>query len=358
MRATECISLGWCFWHRACYGCLLCGSKSIATEAPAVKDVYWDEDEDDENMDMDMDMDIRDIRDIRNIKNIKDTNNNHHMNEDVGGRKNTKDNGRDGEGNRKIDKEKSGRKENGGDSAGQRLPRQGKLGLGGGRRKEIQDVPLCATCLVELERETGTQQLDDRVVVQKALDRIDKSDAGLSRKRWERMNTHTSRQQDDSKTCSPARFQSDGGGSSPDDDPDWEDASSHADDDDGDDGEAPLDSTIYVSMRDPINEPAFKPSPTRPIPRWMQLLWGREGPREQHLKDSQPQPSLQPEPEPEAVPRPESWQQSHPRKPPRFLLDHLLRIPERTSSNSPAAVSTVTAPGLRAARSTPSLGAA
>lgn len=25
-RGDECVSLGWCFWHRACYGCLLCGS--------------------------------------------------------------------------------------------------------------------------------------------------------------------------------------------------------------------------------------------------------------------------------------------------------------------------------------------
>jgi hypothetical protein len=28
-RGDECVSFGWCFWHRACYGCLLCGSKVI-----------------------------------------------------------------------------------------------------------------------------------------------------------------------------------------------------------------------------------------------------------------------------------------------------------------------------------------
>ncbi|KAK1779268.1 hypothetical protein QBC45DRAFT_486040, partial [Copromyces sp. CBS 386.78] len=28
-RGEECVSLGWCFWHRACYGCLLCGSKRV-----------------------------------------------------------------------------------------------------------------------------------------------------------------------------------------------------------------------------------------------------------------------------------------------------------------------------------------
>lgn len=28
-RGDECVSLGWCFWHRACYGCLLCGSRGL-----------------------------------------------------------------------------------------------------------------------------------------------------------------------------------------------------------------------------------------------------------------------------------------------------------------------------------------
>ena len=25
MRGDEAVSLGWCFWHRACFGCLVCG---------------------------------------------------------------------------------------------------------------------------------------------------------------------------------------------------------------------------------------------------------------------------------------------------------------------------------------------
>ncbi|PHH62568.1 hypothetical protein CDD81_6883 [Ophiocordyceps australis] len=29
LRGDECVSLGWCFWHRACYGCLLCGSRRV-----------------------------------------------------------------------------------------------------------------------------------------------------------------------------------------------------------------------------------------------------------------------------------------------------------------------------------------
>jgi hypothetical protein len=35
----------------------------------------------------------------------------------------------------------------------------------------------------------------------------------------------------------------------------------------------PLDSTIYININDPIGLPAFKPRPTKPIPRWMQPSW-------------------------------------------------------------------------------------
>ncbi|PQK12321.1 hypothetical protein BB8028_0003g09380 [Beauveria bassiana] len=28
-RGDDCISFGWCFWHRACYSCLLCGNREI-----------------------------------------------------------------------------------------------------------------------------------------------------------------------------------------------------------------------------------------------------------------------------------------------------------------------------------------
>lgn len=33
-RGDECVSFGWCFWHRACYGCLLCGSRMICAGVP------------------------------------------------------------------------------------------------------------------------------------------------------------------------------------------------------------------------------------------------------------------------------------------------------------------------------------
>ncbi|KAH6687273.1 hypothetical protein F5X68DRAFT_239802 [Plectosphaerella plurivora] len=29
LRGDDCVSLGWCFWHRSCYGCLLYGSRLI-----------------------------------------------------------------------------------------------------------------------------------------------------------------------------------------------------------------------------------------------------------------------------------------------------------------------------------------
>ncbi|UPK89988.1 hypothetical protein LCI18_000923 [Fusarium solani-melongenae] len=40
-RGDECVSFGWCFWHRACYGCLLYGSRAICrgeTAEEGVKD--------------------------------------------------------------------------------------------------------------------------------------------------------------------------------------------------------------------------------------------------------------------------------------------------------------------------------
>lgn len=41
-RGEECVSLGWCFWHRACYGCLLYGSKLVVT-APTLADLFDDD---------------------------------------------------------------------------------------------------------------------------------------------------------------------------------------------------------------------------------------------------------------------------------------------------------------------------
>ena len=49
-RGEECVSLGWCFWHRACYGCLLCGSRLICAGVPA-QALFDDGDDDDDDDD-------------------------------------------------------------------------------------------------------------------------------------------------------------------------------------------------------------------------------------------------------------------------------------------------------------------
>ena len=33
-RGADCVSFGWCFWHRACFGCLLCGSRKLCAGTP------------------------------------------------------------------------------------------------------------------------------------------------------------------------------------------------------------------------------------------------------------------------------------------------------------------------------------
>ena len=38
-RGDECVSFGWCFWHRACYGCLLCGSR-LVYRGPTVQELF------------------------------------------------------------------------------------------------------------------------------------------------------------------------------------------------------------------------------------------------------------------------------------------------------------------------------
>ncbi|KAF4999418.1 hypothetical protein FGRMN_2440 [Fusarium graminum] len=41
-RGDECVSFGWCFWHRACYGCLLYGSRAIC-QGVRVQDLFPEE---------------------------------------------------------------------------------------------------------------------------------------------------------------------------------------------------------------------------------------------------------------------------------------------------------------------------
>lgn len=42
VRGDDCVSLGWCFWHKSCYGCLICGNRTVVHGA-TVKEVFGDE---------------------------------------------------------------------------------------------------------------------------------------------------------------------------------------------------------------------------------------------------------------------------------------------------------------------------
>ncbi|XXH04989.1 hypothetical protein Hte_011413 [Hypoxylon texense] len=214
-RGEECVSLGWCFWHRACYGCLLCGSRLVVT-GPKLAELFIEED-----------------RAAANSGEFQD--------EHVAG-----------------------------------------LGLGSGR--EITEVPTCANCKVACEIDTVNRQ----TVVQNVLRRVDRIDGGMARQRWERGDGHVSRQAVGEIKRVPARKNSTTIQTPvPPTRPQWlsqvrahtshtsrlaGDGALSSSDDEGRDCVVPLDSTIYVSILDPIGEPAFKPSPTKPIPRWMQWL--------------------------------------------------------------------------------------
>ncbi|KAK4459139.1 hypothetical protein QBC42DRAFT_232386, partial [Cladorrhinum samala] len=178
-RGEECVSLGWTFWHRACYGCLFCGNKRVA-RGVTVGELYEDEEED-------------------------------------GNRGPPMDNG----------------------------------------VREIEEVPVCANCLVDLEAE------DEKEIAKRAVRRVEKSingDGGMGRVRWERreadrvieerlermgrgdekQQVHLHKRPIVDGPCEQERGEQ----------------------------EKEVD-TIYVSLTDPFGEMSFRPSPTKPIPEWM-----------------------------------------------------------------------------------------
>ena len=62
---------------------------------------------------------------------------------------------------------------------------------------------------------------------------------------------------------------------------------------------------IYVSITDPINGPSFRPSPTKPIPRWMALLPSQ---RSNRSPERSPNRTREPSIEPQIVPKaPFDW---------------------------------------------------
>lgn len=160
-RGDECVSLGWCFWHRACYGCLMCGDRRVVQGA-TVEQVF----------------------------------------------------GRSGE---------------------------GAVGRGG---EEVEEVPLCARCV----EETGCDRVDEDHLIPMALGRVDRFDGGLSRRRWESRQQQQQQQQPSAVSGSDCHL--------------------HC----GLEANPRTPSPIYVSIRDPFGEPAFRRSQTKPIPKWMQYL--------------------------------------------------------------------------------------
>ncbi|KAI1457623.1 hypothetical protein F4805DRAFT_427558 [Annulohypoxylon moriforme] len=167
-----------------------------------------------------------------------------------------------------------------------------------GLSKEIHDVPTCANCVVECEIDSAEH------LEQNALRKVDRVDGGLARKRWERKDGQISRRAvGEIKRTPGVRFKA--AIQSP-PDPHRSLKSTHGrthfprlpgdgafsgSSDSANEGECivPLDSTIYVSILDPIGEPAFKPSPTKPIPRWMQWLPSQ---RNRHRRNEPPPHSL------------------------------------------------------------------
>lgn len=111
----------------------------------------------------------------------------------------------------------------------------------GGAGREIDEVPLCAKCIEDVgrDRRAGGARL-----MPLALERVERFDGGLSRRRWE------ARQQREPSVVS--------GTSRP------------PQQDSGNPRRTP--SPIYVSARDPLGEPSFKRSSTKPIPKWMRYL--------------------------------------------------------------------------------------
>lgn len=107
------MSLGWCFWHRACYGCLFCGGSRNLVKGAGVGEIF---------------------------------------------------------------KEPEG---SGGGGGGVDYQGEGGYGVEMGRRKakEVNVVPVCGECLVEID-----EDLEER-----AVERVGAVDRGLARERWKRL---------------------------------------------------------------------------------------------------------------------------------------------------------------------------
>lgn len=129
--------------------------------------------------------------------------------------------------------------------------------LGRNKGREIDQIPLCGPCVEEVSREST----EDDCLIPMALRRVDRYDGGLSRRRWEEATSQSTHEGYAHATPSRAR-------------PHSKRQNGTFVDSTGSRGQHILrtPSPIYVSMHDPVGEPAFRRSATKPIPRWMQYL--------------------------------------------------------------------------------------
>lgn len=116
---------------------------------------------------------------------------------------------------------------------------------GRGKGKEVDQVPLCRRCLNEIH--APGQSLSQEHLIPLALERVDRFDGGLSRRRWEAYQ--------DRNISVP----------------------SHPLPPLPQDIESPqaicrTPSPIYIDIHDPLDGSTFVRSPTKPIPKWMQYL--------------------------------------------------------------------------------------
>ncbi|KAK5631953.1 hypothetical protein RRF57_007668 [Xylaria bambusicola] len=181
-----------------------------------------------------------------------------------------------------------------------------------GQGKEIKQIPMCLNCAV------ACGDGDENALLQRAMQRVDTADGGLSRARWYAITTHNTGSKSMGKgksrstsqiprprvtTTIPNRQNLLGGDSSmdmvsspPPDIPHTPIISglpglnvAGAEDDDtlarlhyrryrADPRFAklecivPIDAALYVSIFDPVGSPAFRPHPVKPLPQWIRLL--------------------------------------------------------------------------------------
>ncbi|KAK4179019.1 hypothetical protein QBC36DRAFT_365304 [Triangularia setosa] len=127
---------------------------------------------------------------------------------------------------------------------------------GESKAKEVDTVPMCINCLVDVQYQQGMvegKQVNEAEVVKKALRKVERAEGGtgLAIGRWEELR----RGSNEKKIHLQRRINRNG-------------ARSDFADSEGDKGAGQA--TIYVSLSDPLGEISFRPSPTKGIPSFLQ----------------------------------------------------------------------------------------